>query len=102
MLSARNQLQGTVSHINRGAAVCTVTVRLDGGQQIVSTITHGRADLRETSPEPSIWPFMAAIAATILFVGSMFTPWALVWGSVPLAVTLIGWFWPKPSTEDEK
>ena len=68
----------------------------------MSTITHGRADLRETSPEPSIWPFMAAIAATILFVGSMFTPWALVWGSVPLAVTLIGWFWPKPSTEDEK
>jgi cytochrome c oxidase subunit 1 len=45
---------------------------------------------------------VAAIATAILFVGSMFTPWALVWGSIPLAVALMGWFWPKPSTEDER
>jgi hypothetical protein len=32
----------------------------------------------------------------------MFTPWALVWGSIPLAVALMGWFWPKPSMEDER
>jgi cytochrome c oxidase subunit 1 len=25
----------------------------------------------------------------------VFTPWGLTWGSIPLAVTLIGWFWPK-------
>ena len=87
---------------NRSSLPVVAGLSVENREQIVSTITHGRADLRETSPEPSIWPFMAAIAATILFVGSMFTPWALVWGSVPLAVTLIGWFWPKPSTEDEK
>ena len=87
---------------NRSSLPVVAGLSVENREQIVPTITHGRADLRETSPEPSIWPFMAAIAATILFVGSMFTPWALVWGSVPLAVTLIGWFWPKPSTEDEK
>lgn len=87
---------------NRDSLPVVAGLSIENREQIVSTITHGRADLRETSPEPSIWPFMAAVAATILFVGSMFTPWALVWGSVPLAVTLIGWFWPKSSMEDEK
>ncbi|WP_114943284.1 cytochrome c oxidase subunit I [Microvirga calopogonii] len=75
---------------------------VENREQIVTTVTDGRADLRETTPEPSIWPFLAAIATTILFVGSMFTPWALVWGSVPLTLALMGWFWPKPNTEDEK
>ncbi|WP_425493293.1 cytochrome c oxidase subunit I [Microvirga zambiensis] len=75
---------------------------VENREQIVSTVTAGRADLRETTPEPSIWPFLTAIATTILFIGSMFTPWAFVWGTPPLALALIGWFWPKPSTEDEK
>lgn len=29
-----------------------------------------------------------------LFVGSIYTPWALVWGAVPLALALTAWFWP--------
>jgi cytochrome c oxidase subunit I+III len=33
-------------------------------------------------PESSIWPFLAAVAVTVLFVGSIFTPWAMVWGAV--------------------
>jgi cytochrome c oxidase subunit 1 len=87
---------------NRDSLPVVAGLSVENREQIVSTITHGRADLREASPEPSIWPFMAAIATAILFVGSMFTPWALVWGSIPLAVALMGWFWPKPSMEDER
>jgi cytochrome c oxidase subunit I+III len=49
---------------------------------------------RELLPEPSIWPFLAALATTFLFVASIFTPWGFVWGLVPLTITLIGWFWP--------
>ena len=30
-----------------------------------------------------------------VFVGSIFTPWALPVAIPPLTVTLIGWFWPK-------
>jgi cytochrome c oxidase subunit 1 len=31
-----------------------------------------------------------------MFVGSVFTPWAVVWGSLPIAAALIFWFWPSP------
>jgi cytochrome c oxidase subunit I+III len=50
-----------------------------------------------TDPSPTIWPFLSALATTGLFVASIFTPWGLVWGAIPVAVTLIGWFWPKRS-----
>jgi cytochrome c oxidase subunit I len=69
---------------------------------IITTVSEGRADIRETSPAPSIWPLLAAIATSITFVGSIFTPWAVVWGSIPVAIALIGWFWPKGSPEDEE
>ncbi|MEZ0171300.1 cytochrome c oxidase subunit I [Microvirga sp. TS319] len=68
---------------------------------VVTTISEARADLRESSPEPSIWPLLAAIATTIAFVGSIFTPWAVVWGGLLVAFTLVGWFWPKNNKEDE-
>jgi hypothetical protein len=25
-----------------------------------------------------------------------------VWGSIPVAITLIGWFWPKEKQKDER
>jgi cytochrome c oxidase subunit I+III len=46
-------------------------------------------------PEPTIWPFLTAVTTGALFVGAMFTPWAVVYGFIPVTVTLIGWFWPK-------
>ena len=47
---------------------------------------------------PSIWPLLAALATSGMFIASIFTPWGLVWGAIPVTITLIGWFWPK---EDE-
>ncbi|MFI9776977.1 molybdopterin-binding protein [Streptomyces sp. NPDC051956] len=38
-LSIRNQLPGTVTGITAGEAMATVTVRLDGGQDITAAIT---------------------------------------------------------------
>jgi uncharacterized membrane protein YozB (DUF420 family) len=29
-----------------------------------------------------------------MFISSIFTPWAVVWGSIPIIITLIAWFWP--------
>jgi cytochrome c oxidase subunit I len=75
---------------------------VDDRQLVVTTVTEARADLRESSPEPSIWPLLAAIAVSVLFVGSIFTPWAVVWGSIPVAIALVGWFWPKGTKEDEE
>ena len=74
---------------------------VDDRQVLVTTVTDARAELRESSPEPSIWPFLASVALTVLFVGSIFTPWAVVWGAVPVGIALLGWFWPKGDVEDE-
>jgi cytochrome c oxidase subunit I+III len=68
---------------------------------VITTLNEARPDLREPSPQPSIWPLLAAIAVGATFLASIFTPWAIVWGSLPVAITLIGWFWPKRVAEDE-
>jgi molybdopterin-binding protein len=43
-LSARNQLQGTVSEIYDGAVTTTVKVQLAGGATMTSSITKEAAD----------------------------------------------------------
>jgi cytochrome c oxidase subunit 1 len=77
-------------------------LEVDKRELIASTVTEAKADLRESSPEPSIWPFLAAVATGIAFVASIFSPWAVVWGAGLVGLTLIGWFWPKGSQEDEE
>jgi len=52
-------------------------------------------DTRDEFPKPSIWPFLAAIATTIAFIGSIFTPWGVTLGAIPVDITMIGWFWPE-------
>jgi cytochrome c oxidase subunit I len=69
---------------------------------LVTTTTEAYPEIRESSPVPSIWPFLAAVAVGLVFVSSIFTPWAVVWGSIPVAITLIAWFWPKNVLEDEE
>jgi cytochrome c oxidase subunit I+III len=32
---------------------------------------------------------------TAFFIGSIFTPWALVWATIPIAAAVTLWFWPK-------
>ena len=69
---------------------------------LLGSVADAESPTRSSSPSPSIWPLVTAIATTIFFVGSIFTPWAVVWGLPPVAVALVGWFWPKGSKEDEE
>jgi len=62
---------------------------------LVTHLLDAEPDHRYPSPGPSIWPLLAAIATSVLFVWSIYTPWGVVWGAIPLTITLIGWFWPK-------
>jgi cytochrome c oxidase subunit I len=71
-------------------------------QLVVTTLVDAQPAIRESSPDPSIWPLIAAICTAILFIGSVFTPWAILWGTPPLAIALICWFWPKGNEEDEE
>ena len=67
---------------------------------VISTVAAAAPEARDASPANSIWPFFAAIATTVMLISSIFTPWAVVWGSLPIMMTLIGWFWPKSTPED--
>jgi len=70
-------------------------LRVDKREILLTTPLDARPDLREPSPDPSIWPLLSALAVTALFIGSIFNPWAVVIGALPVAIALTGWFWPK-------
>jgi cytochrome c oxidase subunit I+III len=76
-------------------------LRVDRRELIVSAVADARPQAREASPRNSIWPLLAAIATTIMFIWSIFSPWGVVWGSIPIAIALTGWFWPKGVPEDD-
>ena len=68
---------------------------LDKREVLVTSAVDADPEYRQKSPEPSLWPLISALAVSVLFVGSIFTPWALVWGAVPVTLAATGWFWPK-------
>jgi cytochrome c oxidase subunit 1 len=87
---------------NRESLPVITGLAVDSRETISGTLTEAFPEIRESSPGPSIWPLLAAIAVGAAFLASIFTPWAVVWGSIPVAITLVGWFWPKGTPEDEK
>jgi cytochrome c oxidase subunit I+III len=66
----------------------------DAREHLVTTLVDARPDSRMLFPESTPWPFLAAVATTVLFVSSVFTPWAVVWASIPVVAALVMWFWP--------
>jgi cytochrome c oxidase subunit I+III len=67
----------------------------DYREVLITSVADARVDHRLWLPSSTAWPFLAAVATTILFVGSIFTPWAVVWGALPVAIAATLWFWPK-------
>jgi cytochrome c oxidase subunit 1 len=70
-------------------------LRVDEKELLLTTVVAAAPDLREPVPEASLWPFIASIAVAVLFISSIFSPWAVVFGAIPSAIALIAWFWPK-------
>jgi cytochrome c oxidase subunit 1 len=70
-------------------------LRVDDRELLMTSVISASPDVREPSATPSIWPFVSAVAVAVTFIGSIFSPWALVFGSMPVAIALIAWFWPK-------
>jgi cytochrome c oxidase subunit 1 len=70
-------------------------LRVDDKEILLTTVVAAAPDLREPVPEPSLWPFISAVAVGIVFVASIFSPWAIAVGAVPSAIALTAWFWPK-------
>jgi len=78
-----------------------VGLRVDRREILVTSVGEAQPEAREASPTDSVWPFWAAIATSIMLIWSMFSAWAVLWGSIPIAIALIGWFWPKGTAEEE-
>jgi cytochrome c oxidase subunit 1 len=76
-------------------------LRTDRRELVITTVGAAVAEAREASPRNSIWPFWTAVATSVMLIWSIFSPWAVVWGSIPVAIALIGWFWPKGTPEDD-
>jgi cytochrome c oxidase subunit 1 len=73
----------------------------DTREVLVISVRDAHPDHRLTFPDPTIWPFMSAVFTAIMFFTSIFTPWAVVWGAIPVTIAVIAWFWPKRA-ETEK
>jgi cytochrome c oxidase subunit I+III len=81
----------------------TVTgLRTDVRDVLVTTLLDARPDSLHRHPVPTIWPLLAAVATTILFVTLIFTPWGAVIGTPLLLLTLLGWGWPREREHREQ
>ena len=70
-------------------------LRVDDKETLLTTVVAAAPSLREPVPEPSLWPLIASIAIGLVFICSIFSPWAIAVGIVPCAIALGAWFWPK-------
>jgi len=61
---------------------------------LVTSVVDAVPIYRQHSSGPSVWPLISAVAVSAMFVGSIFTAWAVIWGMLPIAIGLILWFWP--------
>ncbi|HEX8170620.1 MAG TPA: cytochrome c oxidase subunit I [Thermoanaerobaculia bacterium] len=61
---------------------------------LVTRALDAEPDHRYVYPNPSPYPFLAAVATGAMLVGGLFTPWSFVIG-IPIAfIFLVFWFWP--------
>jgi cytochrome c oxidase subunit I+III len=67
----------------------------DRREVLVTDVLDAAPVYRDLFPEPSMWPFVTAVVSSAMLIAIIFTPWGLPIGAVPVAVALIGWFWPK-------
>jgi cytochrome c oxidase subunit I+III len=65
-------------------------LRHDTQEVLVTTLLDAEPDHRTRLPGPSIWPLITALAVAGMFIGSIFSPWAVPIGSVPITIGLIG------------
>jgi cytochrome c oxidase subunit 1 len=89
-------VEGRSALWERSAVPPIVTgIRTDVREVLLTDVMDAEPTNVTEYPDPSIWPFACAVVTSAFFIGSIFTPWALPAAILPLAVTLIGWFWPK-------
>jgi cytochrome c oxidase subunit 1 len=74
----------------------------DVRELLSTTVVEARPDCRMMFPDSSPWPFLSAVATTIFFIGSIFSPVLAIVLTVPVAIALIAWFWPSQRESAEE
>jgi cytochrome c oxidase subunit 1 len=74
----------------------------DSRDVLVTRMHDAEPDHRTEFPQPSIWPFLASLAVTAMFIASIFTPWGVSAGAIPVAIALTGWFWTNSETAERR
>ena len=77
-------------------------LRSDVRQVLVTKMLDAEPEHKEEFPTPTVWPLVAALATTAMFIASIFTPWAVPVGMIPVGVALVGWFWPRKRQAEER
>ena len=83
----------------KGESRAVIGLAPDKRAALVTAVLDASPDHRTEFPAPSIWPLISALAVTGLFIASIFTPWGVVWGAIPVFIALVCWFWPKKGDE---
>ena len=79
-----------------------VGLSADKREVLVTHVLDAEPDHRYEMPGPSIWPLVTALSTTLMFVWSIFSPWGAVWGSIPIVIAMLFWFWPKRGVPPER
>jgi cytochrome c oxidase subunit I+III len=94
-------VQGRYAMWNRTPDAPVVSgLRMDCREVLITDVMDAEPSNRYELPRPTVWPFLAAVATSAMFIGSIFTAWAVPIGALPIAMTLIGWFWPNAPGHD--
>lgn len=70
-------------------------LRVDERETLVTSAIETKPQMREYVPSPTAWPLLSAIVSTIVLMASIYTPQAITWGALPVAVVLTCWLYPR-------
>jgi cytochrome c oxidase subunit 1 len=76
----------------RDPEVVVVGIGVDQRETLVTGVLDAEPTHVEKVPEQTIWTFWTAVATSGLLVSTMFTPWGLVYGALPVALCGAMWF----------
>jgi cytochrome c oxidase subunit 1 len=72
-----------------------VGLRTDIREGLVTHSLDSQPQYKEEMAGASVWPFVTSLVVSAVFVGSIFTPWAIPIGAPPVIAALIAWLWPR-------
>ena len=68
-------------------------LRADRREVLVTTTFDAQPDHRHSHPNASIWPLFLALCMAEVWIGSIFTPWAVLGGFGLTLLGMLGWGW---------